>query len=112
MSENLTTLSDDRKQLIILFPNGMKSTMRSERPEGFTEADVERARTWRLKSKMLPGQRNRARRFTIAGQRIYTHIGTGPPTWWLPKMEISKTRLMLGWLRVMVAVARDRNDDG
>jgi hypothetical protein len=60
---------------------------------------------------LVRGQTNRARKFSSIGRDIYVHIGTRPPTWWLPQVRISKGEFMLGWLRAMFAVSVGREDD-
>ena len=73
----------------------------------FTDADVEYALSSlpAASATMEPGQRNRSRRFATRFGTLYTHVMTGPPTWWLPRVKRDKDgALMAGWLRLAVAV--------
>jgi hypothetical protein len=105
MTENQISLSDDGMELSINSPSGQRATLRSARPGGFTSTDLENARTFQLNSKMVPGQVNQARRFRLGRKAFYVHVNTGPPTWWLPRGEVTRSKLMFGWLRVLVAVS-------
>jgi hypothetical protein len=107
---NRLALSDDRMELTISDGNGRRTTLRSARPNGFTAADLENARDYRFSKTLVRGQINRARKFSVVGRVIYVNIGTGPPTWWLPRARIGKGELMLGWLRAMFAVSVGRED--
>ena len=58
---------------------------------------------------MQPGQRNTTRRAETRFGTVWTHVMTGPPTWWLPRLKREKDgTLMAGWLRLAVAVKLDR----
>lgn len=56
--------------------------------------------------RIQPGETRTTRRLT---RRLLLHVATGPPTWWLPKLEVTRRSVMVGWLRGLVAVSwRDR----
>lgn len=102
-------LSPDRTILTIEYCDGYQATFETDKPEGFTDTQVDVAR--RLdRTVTLPGQHDRARRITVRGHAIYLHINTGPPTWWVPRIEVTRksTRprsLMAGWLRGLIAAS-------
>jgi hypothetical protein len=82
----------------------------------FTDADVQL--TLRLTplaeagAVMIPGQRSWTRRTVTRFGTLWTHVMTGPPTWWLPKLQRRwDGTLMAGWLRLAVAVKFDRHGD-
>lgn len=58
-----------------------------------------------LNPQLVAGQTNRTWRHRAAGSAVYISVNTGPPTWWRPRAEFSRTRVMLGWLRMLVAVS-------
>ncbi len=106
-------LSADRRELTILTqtPAGVSRAVfgRADGDEPFTEADVQRALAEAPTGRtMIPGQRNTTRRWVTPLGSIYGHLMTGPPTWWLPKVEIRRGGLMVGWLRAAVAVGVKR----
>jgi hypothetical protein len=107
---NRLALSDDRMELTISDGTGRRTTLRSARPNGFTAADLGNACNYQFSKTLVCGQINRARKFSVIGRAIYVHIGTGPPTWWLPRARIGKRELMLGWLQVMLAASVGRED--
>ena len=76
----------------------------------FTDADVSKAVSMlEAGRRMQPGQRNKTRRSETRFGVVWTHVMTGPPTWWLPRLKIEKDgTLMAGWLRGAVAVKLDR----
>jgi hypothetical protein len=80
----------------------------------FTDADVQLALrlTGRVEAAVkIPGQRNRTRRAVTRFGTVWTHVMTGPPTWWLPKLRREEDgTVMAGWLRFAVAVRFDRHD--
>lgn len=102
---NRVRLSEDRMEMVISSESGNTATLRSARPGGFTEADVDRARDFPLNPRLIPGQLNRARRFHMGRRTFYVHVNTGPPTWWLPKVKIRHSGVMVGWLRGLVALS-------
>lgn len=54
---------------------------------------------------LADGERRRVHRTPpIAGHRLYVHINTGPPTWWVPRVQVKERSVMVGWLRGLVAV--------
>lgn len=104
MVENRVHLSTDRKELTIT-RDGHTATLRSARPDGFTRDDLLAARTVALNSGMVSGQVNRTRSFKVGQLTVFVSVNTGPPTWWYPRIQIGRTRIMAGWLRALVAVA-------
>ena len=58
---------------------------------------------------MQPGQRNRTRRTQTRFGVLWTHVMTGPPTWWRPRLRREKDgTVMVGWLRLAVAAKLER----
>lgn len=102
---NTIALSGDRKEMVVSDGNGRRAKLRSARPNGFTDYDVEVAKTWPMKHDMVPGQTDRAQKFTVRDKPFFIHINTGPPTWWRPRFEVSKSSVMIGWLRLLVALS-------
>lgn len=105
MSDNRLELSNDRMELKIHGPGGRLATLRSRRADGFNDADLDNARAYQFNISLERGQVNTARRFRIGSKAVYLHKGTGPPTWWFPRVRISRGEVMVGWLRGMVALA-------
>ena len=113
-SEETYALSEDRLTLVIKrrTPAGILTSTftRDDRAGPFTDADVEYALSGLPAASrgMQPGQRNRSRRFVTRFGTLYTHVMTGPPTWWLPRVKRDKDgALMAGWLRAAAAVKLD-----
>lgn len=106
---NVVDVSMDRRHMVITGPLGQRSELRSRRPEGFTQEDIDRALTYRFSATMVRGQVNRAWRHEVAGWAIYLHVGTGPPTWWLPRVKLGVGEAMIGWLRAMTAIKVTRS---
>ena len=111
MTDIAYALSEDRLTLVIKrrTPAGILTSTfnRGEQAGPFTDADVEYALSSlpAASATMEPGQRNRSRRFATRFGTLYTHVMTGPPTWWLPRVKRDKDgALMAGWLRLAVAV--------
>ena len=100
-------LSDDHQTMTVR-NDGTAVTLRSSRAGGFTEADIA-PRNSRQPPRMMCGQVNRVWRFTTARRDLFMHVNTGPPTWWIPRVEMTSKRgdrtVMVGWLRGMVAVS-------
>lgn len=108
-----------------LTPDGMTLVVKSREPGGirtvtlhrqpgtgpFTDADVEAALSEIPATKtMQPGQRSTSHRYVTRFGTLYTHVMTGPPTWWLPRFRFEKDgTVMAGWLRLAVAVKTERN---
>lgn len=103
-------LSSDRRIAAVYSPDGRKATFESSSDTGFTDeqlttmlADVARP------NGMVPGQRNRVRRYRFGPVQVFLHVNTGPPTWWLPRVQVSRTKdspgvtVMTGWLHCLVA---------
>lgn len=116
-TEPAYTLSDDGMTLAIRrrVPGGMQNvTLRRQDGAGpFTAADIAfaLAETPRAGRRMEPGQRNISRRAETRFGTVWTHVMTGPPTWWLPHLKREKDgTLMAGWLRLAVAVKLDLRD--
>ena len=102
---NTWTLSTDRRELVIYGPSGKKATLRSARPEGFTDADIAKAEDYVFGDTLEPNQVNTARLFYIGSKAFVGHLSVGPPTWWLPRLDVTRRHVMVGWLRGMVAVS-------
>ena len=107
-------LSQDGMTLMIwrLVPGGwhVVTVHRQVDAGPFTDADIATALN-RVPAPggMQPGQRNRTRRTETRFGVVWTHLMTGPPTWWLPKLRREKDgTVMTGWLRLAVAVKLDR----
>lgn len=78
-----------------------RATLRSQRPDGFTDNELLNARTIGLNAGMVAGQVNRAWR----RGPLMVHVNTGPPAWWYPRIRIGRSKVMVGWLRALVAVS-------
>lgn len=104
---NAVKVSDDGMTLTISSRDGQQATLRSARPGGFTATDIENARAFKLNTRMVDGQVNRARRFRFGNRVFYVHVNVGPPTWWLPRIEIKQGKFMVGWLRALLALSWD-----
>ena len=109
------TLSEDRMTLAIRqrVPGGVRTATYHREPQAgpFTDADVTVALslTPGAGRRMEPGQHNRSRRVVTRFGTVWTHVMTGPPTWWLPKVRREPDgTVMAGWLRLAVAVKLDR----
>lgn len=87
--------------------DGQVVVMHSQRPGGFSDADVDAA--LRARRNTVAGQVNRTLRANFAGRDVWLHINTGPPIWWRPRIITGwtdwKRELGLGWLRGLVVVA-------
>lgn len=109
-------LSDDRSVMTIRVDDIRMVTFRTKDEGGFTDKAVQMARDFDYSNaaEVQPGQRRVSRLKRLFGTPVYIHIHTGPPTWWLPRAEVSirKRRFMVGWLRGLVAVAVDRTKGG
>lgn len=109
-------LSPDRRTLVIRHRTGAGiQTVTLHRQDGagpFTGADVTAAlSSVRKPTNMQPGQRNITRRAVTRYGTLWTHIMSGPPTWWVPKVRREKDgTLMAGWLRFAAAVRFDRTE--
>lgn len=44
----------------------------------------------------------------MAGNSVIVAVNTGPPTWWLPRIKMSRNEAMVGWIRGLVAVSVKR----
>ena len=111
-------LSPDGMTLVIKrrMPAGiLTTTLHRQHGEGpFTDADVAAALAW-APPKMEAGQHNNSRRSVTRFGTLWTHVMTGPPTWWLPKVRREKDgTVMAGWLRFAIGVrfetARETTD--
>ena len=115
--ENTTyALSADGMILAIVrrVPQGFQTSV-FKRDEPFTEEALTLAlnQAPRVSDKVVPmvGQKNTSRRKVTRFGTFYSHVMTGPPTWWLPKIRREKDgTLMAGWLRLAVAVHFDRSE--
>lgn len=102
---HLLELSDDRMWLTIYADNGMKATMRSSRPEGFVQEDLDKALHFEFKTTLEPGQLDHATLHHFLGRPFLVHVNTGPPTWWWPRIYIHRNKVAAGWLRVMYGLS-------
>lgn len=109
MGDNHVTVSDDGHRITICTPAGVRTTLHSSRPAGFTATELRAARTTETPAALMPGQINRVRRWRLGTRSIYVHINTGPPTWWRPRVQVTGGQVMAGWLRGLVAVAITRD---
>lgn len=109
-------LSEDRRHMTVTSADGRRSaTMRSALPNGFTDEQAFRALTFNF-SVTTPGGKTWSRMWRIGGRVLYVNVQKAPPTWWLPRVATGRATgrgLMVGWLRVMVAVIiRKEESDG
>lgn len=35
------------------------------------------------------------------------HVNSGPPTWWLPRVDVRRGTVMVGWLRGLLGISWD-----
>jgi hypothetical protein len=98
-------LSDDRMRMTISGPDGQMANLRSARPGGFNDEDLENAKTFQLKTTLIQGQIDRTYLYPFAGKKFLLQINTGPPTWWLPRLGIKRGGVMVGWLRGLIALS-------
>lgn len=115
-AEPFYALSADKMTLVIKRrkPGGIQTvTLRRQDGAGpFTAADVAFALSEAPQAGrcMQPGQRNTTRRAVTRFGTVWTHVMTGPPTWWRPKLRREQDgTVMAGWLRLAVAVKFDRS---
>lgn len=119
MTENAArtfyALSPDRMTLVVKrrVPGGVKTVTLHRQPDAgpFTDADVTATLSQIPDGRqMQPGQENTSRRSVTRFGTVWTHVMTGPPTWWFPRLRREKDgTLMTGWLRLAVAVKLDRS---
>jgi hypothetical protein len=109
MTNYATELSNDRKTLRIRYTDGRTVTLQSERPEGFTNAQALRAgEGFEAANTLTVGQVNRTRLVHIRGYSVLLKVNTGPPTWWIPRIELRKDKAMVGWFRALIAASWKR----
>lgn len=111
----LAALSPDGMTLVITqrVPGGGTriATLRRQPGAGpFSPADVTTAIGNLPDSAMQePGQRNTSRRRQTRFGTLWTHVMTGPPTWWLPRLRREEDgTIMAGWLRAGAGIRWDR----
>lgn len=101
---NEVTMSEDRREMTVV-NGGYKATLRSMSPDGFTDENVETARHYDMKpGRIVDGEVRRVWLRHPFGRPATFSVNTGPPTWWLPKVEITGGHVMVGWLRGLVAI--------
>lgn len=105
-------LSADGRTLVIKrrMRGGIHTTTvhRQDDAGPFTDADVAAALGW-SPPQMQTGQHNVTRRAVTRFGTLWTHIMTGPPTWWLPKAKRETDgTVMAGWLRFAIGVRFNR----
>lgn len=112
MTTPTTTLSEDGLQLtvdVVQADGRLRSltVTRSPNVGPFTPADVEKVVAAALEAdRIMPGEKRTTRRLN---DRVMVHVATGPPTWWIPRVEITRRSVMVVWLRGLVAISlRDR----
>ena len=108
-------VSPDRTQVAIYLPDGRKVSYEAMPGQHFDDTTLELAFRNAVRASLrLQGQRNIARRIRFHQFEVFTHVNTGPPTWWLPKLQLARTldepgvTLLTGWLRAAVAVTIQR----
>lgn len=104
MPTNNVIVSDDGREMIVTTPHGTIVTLRSEHESGFTAEQIERAREYDF-PKLISGENRRSWKFRVAGKSVIVAVNTGPPTWWLPRIKVSRNEAMVGWIRGLVAVS-------
>lgn len=110
MTAYATELSDDRKTLRIRYQDGRTVTLQSERPNGFTTSEALRAGDgFATANKLKAGQVNRARLVRVRGYVVLLKVNTGPPTWWMPRIELRRDQAMVGWFRGLLAASWKRD---
>lgn len=110
-------LSEDRREMTIVTQTlaGTHRAVLGRGPEQdpFNAEDVRYALEAILPTLSAPGQRNTTRRWVTPVGTVYAHLMLGPPTWRLPKIELRRGGLMVGWLRAAVAFGfRSRRREG
>lgn len=106
MSDYATQLSDDRRTLRITYRDGRRVTLQSERPDGFTNAEALRAgEEFQAAHILTAGQVNRTRLVRVCGWSVLLKLNTGPPTWWWPRIELRRDRVMVGWFQALIAAS-------
>ncbi|QOC59284.1 hypothetical protein SEA_NIEBRUSAYLOR_85 [Mycobacterium phage NiebruSaylor] len=102
---NGVTLSDDRRKLVITTPDGSgKATFWAQDPGGFTDEEVQLVREKVTMTYLTEQGRYSVRRTRWFGREVFLHRSSGKPTWWRPRVEVRRGRVLVGWLRRMVAV--------
>jgi hypothetical protein len=94
-------------------PGGVRTATYHREPQAgpFTDADVTLALSFTSEAgrQMEPGQHNRTRRTGTRYGTVWTHVMTGPPTWWRPRLRRERDgTVMAGWLRAAVALRFER----
>lgn len=97
---NDVTLSDDHRWMTIR-SGDRKAQIKSARPDGFTEDDVEYARD---RYEFIPALRQGQVDRTFRKGAFFFHVNTGPPWWWWPRVQIRRNQVMVGWLKALVAI--------
>ncbi|UAW08437.1 hypothetical protein SEA_MORI_86 [Mycobacterium phage Mori] len=101
---NSVTLSDDRRKLVVTTPDGSgRATFWAQDAGGFTDEEVQLAREKVTMYLTEPG-RYSVRRTRWFGREVFLHRSSGKPTWWRPRVEVRRGRVLVGWLRRMAAV--------
>jgi len=112
--DEVAVLSPDRMTLVVRrrVPGGIRTVTLHREPRAgpFTDADVAVALSQVPGRQMQPGQRNATRRTVTRFGTVWTHVMTGPPTWWLPRIKREKDgTVMAGWLRLAAAIKISRD---
>lgn len=104
MSTNNVIVSGDGREMRVTTPHGSSVMLHSARESGFTDEEIERASEYKF-PKLISGENRRSWKFRVAGKSIIAAVNTGPPTWWLPRIKVSRNEAMVGWIRGLVAVS-------
>ncbi|QOC58517.1 hypothetical protein SEA_SHIDA_85 [Mycobacterium phage Shida] len=101
---NSVTLSDDRRKLVVTTPDGSgRATFWAQDPGGFTDEEVQLARE-KVTMYLTEQGGYSVRRTRWFGREVFLHRSSGKPTWWRPRVEVRRGRVLVGWLRRMAAV--------
>ncbi len=130
MSDRATTrVSADGLSVAAVTADGLSLTVVRDLPHGTYTVKMDRRPTdgpWTARDvsnalagvdgplhTMRVGQRTLVRRVVLPrGWRVYLHVHTGPPTWWLPRARIKRNHVMVGWLRLLFVIGARRYPDG
>jgi hypothetical protein len=107
VSARIVMLSGDRKEIIIK-EGERQMTLRSRRPDGFTDEQVTQASGLDFSRTGEEGQTSTAWLKQWRGWEFYLWKGTGPPTWWWPRVNFGPVKgpsIGIGWLRLALTVA-------
>lgn len=101
---NVVRLSPDLMEMTIT-GDGHRAVLHSASSKGFSPEVIAKAEHYTFNSSMKLDQVNRARRVRWHERTYLLHFNTGSPTWWRPRVEVGSGRIMVGWLRALVALS-------